>query len=42
MAKKKKGYRELKKYRVANGDTNEFVVDFKNINTLKESSVGIS
>lgn len=29
MAKKKKGYRELKKYRVANGDTNEFVVDFK-------------
>lgn len=29
MAKKKKGYRELKKYRIANGDTNEFVVDFK-------------
>lgn len=29
MAKKKKGYQELQKYRVAKGDTEEFIVDLK-------------
>lgn len=31
MAKKKKGYQELKRYRVANGNTDEFIVDLKEI-----------